>query len=289
MILGVKSPDDYLYHYTRPSIARDFILKNGTLRLGPYAATNDPKETKNWDFGLTTYEDKDLAAFDQSSLSAWLSHELKARTRVACFATDSGPLTGQHMTDIYRRGFTKPRMWAQYAERHTGVCLVFLKSLLLAVAKKELGSHWLMAGPIAYRDHPVARGADATEFMLNVDAYESLGPERYVRAHVKQHHPSLFFEKLVDWRDEREWRLLAFCESEAELFLPIRQCLVGVMHGDAMDPDLSEDFMRLTRGWNGVEHMGISWKNSTPWYDYGSFSWQPGKVCAPRRPPARGA
>lgn len=281
MITGISSSDAYVYHYTKPSTARDFILQNGTLRLGPYSKTNDPKETKAWEFGLSTVTNRDFEPYNH--LSPWLSHELKARTRLACFSMDRDPLTGQHMTDIYHRGFTKPRMWSQYADGHTGVCLVFLRKNLLAIAKQELGSRWLMAGPITYQDHFVARGAEAYEFMLNIDAYDSLGPKEYVRAHVRAHHKALFFEKLVDWRDEHEWRLLAFCESDEELFLPIKQCLVGVMHGDATDPDLSEELMRLTLGWGAVEHMGLSWKNSTPWYDYGSFSWIPGKVTNPRR------
>lgn len=283
MIQGIHSADEYLYHYTTAGTARAYILKDATIRLGSYTTTNDPKETKQWEFGLGTNSNRDLAKYNHSELSRWLSDELKRRTRLACFATDTGPLTGDHMSDLLRRGFAKPRMWAQYAANHTGVCLVFLKSNLLAVAKQELESHYWMTGSVQYRNHDVVRGIDAHEYMLNVDIYDALGPEAYASAHAKQFHGALYFEKLEDWRDECEWRILALANSPAEIFLPIRQCLAGVMHGDATDPDLSEELMRLTHGWNGVEHMGLSWKNSAPWYDYGSFGWSPGKVTKPRR------
>lgn len=283
MIQGIHSTDKYVYHYTSAGTARDYILKNATLRLGSYTTTNDPKEAKQWEFGLGTNSNRDLAKYNHSELSRWLSDELKRRTRLACFATDTGPLTGDHMSDLLRRGFAKPRMWAQYAANHTGVCLVFLKSNLLAIAKQELESHYWMTGSVHYRNHDVVQGLDAHEYMLDVDVYDALGPEAYTSAHAKQFHGALYFEKLEDWRDECEWRILAFANSPDEVFLPIRQCLAGVMHGDATDPDLSEELMRLTLGWNGVEHMGLSWKNSTPWYDYGSFGWTPGKVTKPRR------
>jgi hypothetical protein len=54
---------------------------------------------------------------------------------------------------------------------------------------------------------------------------------------------------------------------------------VAVIHGDSTDPDCSERLMALTSG-KGVEHLGIGWKNSSPWYDYASFAWIPGKINA---------
>jgi hypothetical protein len=285
MIQGVSAADRYVYHYTTATKARDFILKAGTLRLGPYSSTNDPKEAKQWEFSLFTTREIDVGFHRHDELSDWLSGELKRRTRLACFSMDSEPLSGDHLSDILRRGYAKPRMWAQYADKHSGVCLVLSKKLLLASAAEYFGTTEWASGPVTYLDRSILRRQEQPEFVLNLDMYESLGAAAYALAHARTFTQELFFEKLQDWRDENEWRIVAFTDAKDDVLLPIRQCLVGVMHGDATDPDLSEELMKLTRGWNGVEHMGLSWKNSSPWYDYGSFGWTPGKVSAPRRPP----
>ena len=52
MIHGVTSVEELVYHYTTAETARDHILRNKTLKLGTYAKTNDPKETKTWQFNL---------------------------------------------------------------------------------------------------------------------------------------------------------------------------------------------------------------------------------------------
>jgi hypothetical protein len=283
MIENISSIDRYVYHYTKAETARDYILKSGTLRLDSYAATNDPKETKQWEFGLGTSREISLNGYKHLELSAWLSNELKRRTRLACFSMDKNPLTGNHLSDVLNRGFAKPRMWAQYAANHTGVCLVFEKNILTTTLTEHLGSIQWIAAPVNYQNRSNFRGLEAHEFMLNVDEYNLLGPTKYPAEHARRFLKELYFEKLEDWRDENEWRIVAFTDEADKVFLPIRKCLVGVMHGDATDPDLSEELMRLTLGWNGVQHMGLSWKNSSPWYDYGSFGWQPGKVLAPRR------
>jgi hypothetical protein len=283
-----SSANQYVYHYTKASTALNHILKDGVLRFASYTGTNDPKETKAWEFGLLTSEDRDLGKYKHNNLSGWFSRELKSQAKLACFSMDTPPLTGDHMADLFRRGFTKARMWAQYAENHTGVCLVFDREELLTDVKKHFGNYPLLHGNVLYRNRDLIRGMDHHEYMLNIDAYESLGPKACVRSHIQIHHRSLFFEKLNDWRDEAEWRAVLLTESQQSLYLPIKKSLVAVIHGDATDPDTSELMMSATKSWN-IEHMGLSWKNSTPWYDHGSFGWIPGKITRPRRLPTDGA
>ena len=122
MIEGVTSAEQYIYHYTPFAKA---IVESHSLKVGMYIKTNDPKESKHWEFDLGTNEHADLGQYDMKSLGRWLSTELKANTRVACFSLDTAPLGGDHMSDIFKRGFCKPRMWAQYAGFHKGACLVF--------------------------------------------------------------------------------------------------------------------------------------------------------------------
>ncbi len=287
MIEHFSSSDLYVYHYTKASTALNHIFKDGTLKIGSYAGTNDPKETKAWEFDPITFDERDIAKYKHNDLSCWLSRVLKSQTKLACFSTDTGPMIGDHMADLFRRGYAKARMWAQYAEKHTGVCLVLDRAKLLRSVKKHFGHYPLLHGNVLYRNRDLVRNIEPHEFMINIDMYESLGPRAYVRSHIQLHHKALFFEKLSDWRDEAEWRVILLTDTHEDLYLPIKEALVGVMHGDATDPDISEAMMSATQSWN-IEHMGLGWKNSTPWYDYGSFSWIPGKITRPRRMPPEG-
>lgn len=76
MINGVTDPGEYVYHYTKPATARDYILRDRTLLLGDYATTNDPQESKAWESGLVTCEDRDLGSYQHSKpdSSASASH-----------------------------------------------------------------------------------------------------------------------------------------------------------------------------------------------------------------------
>lgn len=283
VIEDVSSSDLYVYHYTSACTALDKILKNGTLKLGEYTCTNDPKETKAWKFDLANFEGRDPGKYNQSELSRSFSNELKSKAKVACFSTDRDPLSGDYMKDIYNRGYTKARMWAQYAANHTGVCLVFDREKLLLAIDKHFGQYISLSQNVQYKDAPLVRGIEHHEFMIDINLYESLGLQAYSHSHIKRHYRELFFEKLTDWRDEAEWRIVLLSETHESLYLPFGESLVGVIHGDATDPDTSEQIMSATKS-SEVEHMGIGWTNSSPWYDFPSFRWIPGKVIRPRRP-----
>lgn len=272
MIYGLNSHDKYIYHYTKAETARDYILKSRTLRLSTLGDTNDPRESKDWDFNLWTAGQHDLGGYDMVKSSAWLSTALKSSARLACFSRDRAPLSGDHTLDILNRGFARSRMWAQYADRHRGVCLVFDRDLLLAsVALYLAPRHICLAGDVAYKDHYIVRDIARHEFMIDVDELEALGTDAYIQSHIQRYHDELFFEKLSDWRDEIEWRLLVWGADEGPLFLPIENSLVGVVHAASIDPTISDELIVVTG--DKVEHMGLIWKNSGPWYDIGKTRW----------------
>lgn len=272
LIYGLRDHDRYIYHYTRISLARQFILKDGTLRLGSFSRANDPKESKDWEFNLATYQNRDLGAYNFKQTSEWFSAALKSTTKLACFSLDRPPLTGDHTRDILNRGLAKPRMWAQYSENHTGVCLVFDKAKLLDAVRSKFQTMLCLAGPVEYRNHYIVRSLEPHEFMIDMDLMERLGPKDYVAAHLKQYHRALFFEKLLDWRDESEWRIVVLADTDGDLYCPIQEALVGVIHGASIEREESDALFELTDSWT-VEHMGLTWKNSGPWYDIGSLRW----------------
>ena len=272
MIYGHSEVDQFVYHYTRAETAHNSILKSSTLRLSSLAETNDPRESKAWAFNLWTGGKNDLGRYDFQAVSAWFSNALKTKTRLACFALDQAPLTGDHTQDILRRGLARSRMWAQYGDKHQGVCLVFDKARLIRAVKEHLAPRMCWVGDVGYKDHYFIRSTKPHEFMINIDELEELGPERYAYQHVMQYHDQLFFQKLSDWKDEVEWRVIAIGEDVGELYLPIDGALVGVIHGAAIDTDVSDRLIAMTEG-QSVEHMGLVWRNGVPWYDIGATRW----------------
>lgn len=275
MINGLTDSDRYLYHYTKARTAVDHILKDYTLRMGPYAKTNDPKETKSWQFDLGTNQERDLGAYRMSELSDRMNKSLKSKTSVLCFSKDERNLTGSNIDDVTKRGFMKPRMWAQYADNHRGVCLVIDKAKMLqsfdvAMETEPLSVH----GPVQYVNRSFLHGSDGYVYTISVDHIEQHGFEQFCWDYIRQFYRTLFFEKMTDWSTEHEYRCIAFRDSEESLYLDIRSCLVGILIGESADPADVETIQELASP-NGVEIMGISWKNGCPWYDYGNPVYSP--------------
>mgnify|MGYP003677008845 CR=1 FL=1 len=273
MICDVKESERLLYHYTSLSRARDLILPTGKLRMGRYSGTNDPKESKAWEFDLGTNQNRDLGAYRGREVSNRLSATLKDRCRVLCFSMDTGPLTGNYPHEILQRGFAYPRMWAQYGEKHTGVCLVFDKAMLEAKMKAiaERATH-AFGGKVTYRDRSVIGRLDEGDYIINIDYLETHGFDAYWNQHLEQFHRRLFFEKLQDWKDEREFRYVLFVEPEDDVYVEFGDALVGVVFGDAVDEKLSDEVVELLLP-TKVEMTGLRWKNCAPWYDFGNFKY----------------
>lgn len=279
MIERVTASNQFIYHYTKGTTALDHILKNRTFRFGKYNNTNDPKETKNWEFDLGTNEHRNLGKYNTRELSKWLSAELKCKTKLACFSMDSGPLTGNHIEDIFKRGFCKPRMWAQYAENHTGVCLVFDHQKLSKLINSAFAaSNFIISKPVNYINRKVIRkldDPDDQQYVINVDYLEAIGQKGYAEAHLKTHYKRLFFEKMTDWKDEAEWRDVIFTTTEEDLYLDIKDSLAGIIFGENTQEIMIQNIMEQTETWN-LRYMGLKWKNCSPWYDYANPRYIPG-------------
>ena len=276
MIENVTTADKFLYHYSKVTTAVDYILKDRSLMLGRYNTTNDPKETKSWQFNLGTNEDRELGKYNMAEESAWLSHELKYRARLACFCMDSSPLSGNHLDDIFKRGFCKPRMWAQYAEKHTGVCLVFdRRKLSKSIDEQFASKHLVMSGPIKYVDRSIAPNLYLDQpYIINVDVLESVGRNAYPQLHLKTHYQTLFFEKMTDWQNENEWRWVVFTNSDEEIFVNYGSALVGLVFGEDTSDKAVQDMMNLTESCS-LRYMGLKWKNCSPWYDFANLRYMP--------------
>jgi hypothetical protein len=277
LIYGLRDPDRYLYHYTKAETALTHILPMNRLKLGRFENTNDPRETRRWHFSSHSPTSAvDLAKYDLDELSEVVGGTLQQCARLVCFSRDTGPMTGDHLKDVHRRGLALPRMWHFYGDAHRGVCLVLDRMKLIQAleiaARATTGAAYYCHGPLRYALHPLAGPAGAGEFVVDVEEMERLGAAHYVLSHLHTHLARLFFAKALDWLSEAEWRAVLFVKSSDECYVSIEEALVGVIHGDAVPAAVSEAIIRASDR-PMVEHMGLYWPNGSPWYDLGRGAW----------------
>ena len=266
----------FLYHYTRADIVKDCILPKRTLKFGSITKTNDPKETRSWTFALGTQTNRTLGNYNLEALSARLSDALKCNTKTACFCRDAQPLSGDHLRDIFLRGWSKPRMWSQYAasrtvngliKGHTGVCLVFDRQKLDQATCQKFGFYSrVYRGEMTYVNRSVVHDWEG-DFTINIDQLEKLGFEQYTKSRFHTFVKRLFFEKMVDWRDEHEFRWIVADNNPDDVFVDISSSLAGIIYGDDTSEADIKAMIELTRGL-AIQHIGLKWKNSSPWYDF---------------------
>ncbi|HYX05908.1 MAG TPA: DUF2971 domain-containing protein [Bacteroidales bacterium] len=267
----------FIYHYTKLETAEKYILANGTIRLSQYTKTNDPKESSDWKFDLGTNKNADLGKYSREELSKWLSNELKQKTKLACFSKDNSGLDGNNLTDLFKRGYIKPRMWAQYAKNHHGVCLVIDRSKFIKEVKTQVNNeHKIMCGDVEYLNENPIPDRTKQHFLINIDTLESVGKKNYAAQHLYTYYKELFFQKMLDWKDESEWRCLVFTSDKNDLYIDLNNSLMGIIHGEGLNDDEISRLMSLSNKYD-LSHLAIKWRNATPWYDYSNpLFWESG-------------
>jgi hypothetical protein len=162
---------------------------------------------------------------------------------IACFtrghpetASEPNPFSSKH-------GFAMDRMWAQYAECHSGVCLVFDRDELAANARRALeGRGRLLADNVTYSDAPRFR-------LMDLDSVHLRGPDRSAAAFRKSVLRERFFTKREDWSGEWEYRivLLDATTSSQHQFIPIVSSLVGIFVADRIREACRSAIERICR------------------------------------------
>ena len=112
--------EDLLYHYTSADTVAK-ILDSGTVRLGPYTRTNDPREQKEWiplftmPSGPGRPPERYLSSSEEEYEAAQRATDryLRRGARLACFTLDR-PRSGDATPGtLFHRGWARARMWEQ--------------------------------------------------------------------------------------------------------------------------------------------------------------------------------
>jgi hypothetical protein len=267
--------DRFLYHYTRLDTALEHILPERTLRLSPFSAMNDPRESSDWQFtplkfptvlGVGAYKDSAVRHANDRLKRTWKV--------LALTADDPDPV--QRPTNLFSRGFARPRMWAYYGGNHGGGCLVFDRAKMIDEVGAQLGTdmdHQWYSSAIDYTDD-----FNADTLTLSGEEIATHGLEQAVQVHQVRHYASLFFQKNRDWATEYEYRFVVQrLDDFGYLFVSVSQSLVGMVLGrdvpDVCAPTVDEAAQRAVIGvgqldWrNGVPRLDIPTWERPMWFE----------------------
>jgi hypothetical protein len=205
--------EDIIYHYTKASTAIDFILFNRQLRFNASRNSNDPIESRKARRGTvyTGIKADEVTAkettLDSNDLHKYISN-LENQFHQICFCKNrmGEPFASDYYFSGFSGheelfGFTKLRMWDQYAGNYSGVCLAFSKEKIISQNEARLELLKDDVKYLTFQELTVAKIGDIQgNHLLNVgkDEYKKLIDEK-----VKQS----FFLKHKDYSSENEYRI----------------------------------------------------------------------------------
>lgn len=211
----------HVYHYTTRSAALELILPSRSIRIGSLGETNDPRETKDWGFGykpipVIAGTDSEFA-FDLHASTKIQSSANRIRRKewwTFCTSVDALELLpeGPDLPDLnqFRYGYARARLWAQYAENHKGVCLVFDGPLLDEAIRAAKAEAHLFSGRVTYSDEWDRNAHRNRYYALELDYDQVLEGDLddNLREHIRQNFQPILLEKAKDWESEQEFRWL---------------------------------------------------------------------------------
>jgi hypothetical protein len=247
---GEPASQKYVYHYTRWERLLD-IMETG-FRLGPLAQMNDPRESKEWLLPITvsgvTFPAVGVKAAEEEI------RNYKRKIRVAACCLDQPAVNRDNHG---RRGYARPRMWAQYTDNHRGVCIILDRAGLDRAIRQRypaINTSWVRGGSVQYVETPLEDVMNREMFLNSPD--EAVGN---VREHFARYAEQLFFTKHIDWRDENEYRWVYYDADQSQTgedgltapFVDIKTHVVAVVLG----ADYSDAHLPIARMFAQVHNI----------------------------------
>lgn len=243
--MDIKSPflsckDNYIYHYTSTDILIKYILPQKQLRFSKINSTNDPEETR---FHVMQYHD-DLNLGpnfirDKLEKTITISRGITEHIKLLCFSQDddSFDISNGLFSD---KGFARPRMWAQYAQNHRGVCLVFDKEKLIEKFNSDFEYYLHFCDDVSY--DPIIKQLSLPEYeyaQIGLASELQKSAEQIIEDRIKKYHKIYYFSKHKDWQTEKEFRFVIRDEIHSETFLSIDGTLAYIILGHNCESQLT--------------------------------------------------
>jgi hypothetical protein len=202
----------------------------GGLVLSPLARLNDPRESRPRQ--ITTVSSGMLGPFGHSvtveerrAVEERLDR-LRRNVRVCCFTRDAAEGDPGTAKRVNGRGFARPALWAHYAKKHQGVCLVFERAALEREATDTFGDRAL---PLEVHYEPAFDETVAAADLVDFDQLD-------VDGHFKNRVVATLGRKNADWEVEREYRIAVIDETEPACLLSVEGCFAGLVLGMDLSP-----------------------------------------------------
>lgn len=251
--VNMIDPNLFLYHYTTMEKAYSILCSN-ELWFSDLNSTNDIFEQKV----KISFEDIKKASNKGESIEKIrvlrkYMDRTRANIKLLCFSKDvyyselseeadyinlqKSLLPNYRAINVIGRGFSLPRMWAQYASDNKGICFIFNKSKILDKVKKI--HHSFMSGDVEYHTLYSPYIMSANEFdktyAIITDQYDDA-----IKTMLKEEYQFLrydLFSKLLDWSSENEYRIV-IAKNSGEKTVKLRnikEAIEGIVVGANID------------------------------------------------------
>lgn len=258
--------DEYLYHYTSVDTAIKIICSDSLL-FSPINNTNDTSESKmKLAFDQSNVKDKDEYLEMVKKISEYFTQYANI-VQILCFSVDenickrdrekfkSSSGSNDIYYDVSGRGFALPRMWAQYAGSNEGVCFIFNKKKLIEAIERKVA--FLKHGKVSYKKIFDKYFISSKQMEILFERITKVANGSLTLLNMMQEDKEFlkynFFEKLDDWSNEHEYRMVALIDKRdsPNYRLPIvgiTSFLEGVVIGEKIDPSFEKTIKQLIKG-----------------------------------------
>lgn len=261
-----RGNDSLLYHYTSLESACK-ILESNSLRLSNLLNVNDPLEfCRPKAFGFN--EDDENIGKIMAELNQSLT-ERENTIRLLCFCQDffcsqedwNNEKSQNKAANFLHKGWARNRMWAQYANNHKGVCLVFDKNEFTKAFEKSKDKNpaikILNSKKIDYTNYLDEVQSELTD-EINV---KNKGND-YSHYFLDEERLKYLFIKCEDYRDENEYRFVMVNSSlkspADEFYVDFETSLKGIIYGQRFS-----SLTKLSLSKN-IEEYKIDWNCGIP-------------------------
>ncbi|AEV28361.1 Protein of unknown function (DUF2971) [Sphaerochaeta pleomorpha str. Grapes] len=245
--------NDTIFHYTTAKAAVEFILFNEELKMSLIKNSKDPFEAKsanNPDY----YSPLSLAYAYSENQRINIERAEKYINRIAsqskhvCFC-ENNYINGE-IKSLNDCGFIKQRMWDQYGEHFSGVCLAFSLQELKKMSNKV---YWKERQYLTYEEQ-----IEISSIGLNKEKLAN--EEQLNKKELKGKVLEYLNRKNIDYGGEKEIRAITFTNSMK--YLKIGNCLKSIIIcADAMKNQFIINQIIDYAKKKEIEYFNLHWRD----------------------------
>lgn len=222
-----------LYHFTKAETAIRKILPNMNLRMNNLGNMNDPKENLQH---ITDLDENvnDLFSFDGIRSDEYIiAKSISEETKIVSFSINRTIDTDGVKHEV--KGSQLQRMWAQYGENSSGICIEIDYEGFINENLKQILEFNILDKKVKYNNFQFQGILTPLYGKLHVKNQINESPCLYDFWKDLQNKPKFiderFFTKNRDWEGESEYRFLTFNKNSEEILLSISNSIKRVILG----------------------------------------------------------